>query len=58
MRLEGISAAYGNIQALRDVTLEVTEGQMVAIVGPNGAGKSTMFRSSPASCRRRAAGCV
>ena len=44
LRLEGVSAAYGNIQALCDVTLEVTEGQMVAIVGPNGAGKSTMFK--------------
>ena len=44
LRLEGISAAYGNIQALCDVSLEVAEGQMVAIVGPNGAGKSTMFK--------------
>ena len=44
LRLEGISAAYGNIQALCDVSLEITAGQMVAIVGPNGAGKSTMFK--------------
>src|SRR3982751_6728181 len=44
LRLEAVSAGYGNIQALRAVTLEVTEGQMVAIVGPNGAGKSTMFK--------------
>ncbi len=44
LRLEGISAAYGNIQALADVSLEVVAGQMVAIVGPNGAGKSTMFK--------------
>jgi branched-chain amino acid transport system ATP-binding protein len=44
LRLEGISAAYGNIQALSGVSLDVAEGQMVAIVGPNGAGKSTMFK--------------
>ena len=44
LRLEGISASYGNIQALCDVSVEVAAGQMVAIVGPNGAGKSTMFK--------------
>ena len=45
LRLEGVSAAYGNIQALRDVTLEVTEGQRWSrSLGPNGAGKSTMFK--------------
>jgi branched-chain amino acid transport system ATP-binding protein len=44
LRLEGVSAAYGNIQALCEVSLEIAEGQMVAIVGPNGAGKSTMFK--------------
>ena len=44
LRLEGVSAAYGNIQALCDVSLEVAKGQMIAIVGPNGAGKSTMFK--------------
>ncbi len=44
LRLEGISAAYGSIQALFDVCLHVSKGQMVAIIGPNGAGKSTMFK--------------
>jgi branched-chain amino acid transport system ATP-binding protein len=44
LRLEGISAGYGSITALSDVSLAVSAGQMVAIIGPNGAGKSTMFK--------------
>jgi branched-chain amino acid transport system ATP-binding protein len=44
LRLEGISAAYGAIRALHDVSVTVEEGQFVAIVGPNGAGKTTLFR--------------
>lgn len=44
LQLEGVTAAYGNIQALSGVSLEVAAGQMIAIVGPNGAGKSTMFK--------------
>ena len=44
LRLENVSAAYGAINALTDVSLNVDEGQFVAIVGPNGAGKTTLFR--------------
>jgi branched-chain amino acid transport system ATP-binding protein len=44
LRVEGVSAGYGSIRALSDVSLEVAEGSMVAIVGPNGAGKSTLFK--------------
>lgn len=44
MQLEGISASYGKITALRDVSLNVKKGAIIAIVGPNGAGKSTLFR--------------
>ena len=44
LQLDGITAGYGNITALHGVSLNVAEGQMVAIIGPNGAGKSTLFK--------------
>jgi branched-chain amino acid transport system ATP-binding protein len=45
LRLETVSAYYGQIQALRDVSLEVTEGEVVAVIGPNGAGKTTLINA-------------
>jgi len=41
LELEGVCAHYGRIQALRDVSLRVGEGEIVTIIGANGAGKST-----------------
>ncbi|MGN8080623.1 ABC transporter ATP-binding protein [Variovorax sp. 22077] len=41
LSLRGISAAYGRIQALCDVSVEVPEGKIVALLGSNGAGKTT-----------------
>jgi branched-chain amino acid transport system ATP-binding protein len=38
----GIRKAYGDFVALDDVTLSITEGELVSIVGPNGAGKTTL----------------
>ena len=43
--IENLSTYYGAIQALDRVTIEVKQGQFVAIVGPNGAGKTTLFDS-------------
>ena len=37
----GISVRYGAIAALRDVSLSVQEGELVALIGVNGAGKTT-----------------
>ncbi len=42
--LEGVSAGYGTQQALRDVSLDVREGDFVAVLGPNGAGKTTLCK--------------
>lgn len=41
LQLENVSASYGAIQALHDISLGVPEGQIVAVLGSNGAGKTT-----------------
>ena len=45
LELQSIESYYGNIQALKGVSLEVPDGSIVAILGANGAGKSTALRS-------------
>lgn len=44
LQLSGVSAGYGAVTALREVSLDVAEGEMVALLGANGAGKSTTLR--------------
>ncbi len=41
VKLEGLVAGYGKVRIVRDVDLEVGEGEVVALLGPNGAGKTT-----------------
>jgi branched-chain amino acid transport system ATP-binding protein len=45
LRVEGITVRYGNVPALRDVSLEVQEGELVTLIGANGAGKTTTLRA-------------
>jgi branched-chain amino acid transport system ATP-binding protein len=45
LRLENLSANYGAIKALHEVSLEVKEGEIVTLLGANGAGKTTTLRS-------------
>jgi branched-chain amino acid transport system ATP-binding protein len=57
LKLEGVRARYGAIVAVRDVSLEVGQGELVALIGANGAGKTTTL-STIAGVVRAAAGTV
>ena len=43
--MDGLTVAYGAVVAIRDVSLEVAPGGIVAALGPNGAGKTTLLRA-------------
>jgi len=45
LQAQGLTAGYGKMPILHDVSLEVRVGEMVSIIGPNGAGKSTALKS-------------
>jgi ABC-type Fe3+/spermidine/putrescine transport system ATPase subunit len=44
LRLEGISKRFGDVVAVRDVTLEVPRGELLTLLGPSGCGKTTTLR--------------
>jgi branched-chain amino acid transport system ATP-binding protein len=52
LELRDVDARYGNVQALRGVTLSLDEGEIVAILGANGAGKTTTLRAISGTVRR------
>lgn len=45
LELKNIKTYYGNIQALKDVSIKISEGEIITLIGANGAGKSTTLMS-------------
>jgi len=45
LEIRGLHVAYGSIQSVKGIDLDVREGEFVAILGPNGAGKSTLIKT-------------
>jgi len=45
LKIENLEVAYGNIKAIKGVSLEVNQGEIVTLIGSNGAGKSTTLRA-------------
>ncbi len=44
LSVNNISKSYGNVQALKDLSFDVNQGEIYGIIGPDGAGKTTLFR--------------
>ncbi|MEW6261893.1 MAG: ABC transporter ATP-binding protein [Thermodesulfobacteriota bacterium] len=54
LRIENLEVAYGKVQALWGVSLDLTEGEIVALVGANGAGKTTLLKTISGLMRAKA----
>jgi len=53
LAVDGLTVGYGSVLALRDVSLEVASGEIVAALGPNGAGKTTLLRTLAGALKPR-----
>lgn len=45
LRVEDLEVSYGRVKAVREISLEVGQGELVAVIGSNGAGKSSMLKA-------------
>ena len=45
LQMKDVSMRFGDVQALKKVSLDVSRGEFVALVGPNGSGKTTLLRA-------------
>ena len=44
IRVDNLSKSYGNVQALKNINLDIKSGELFGLIGPDGAGKTTLFR--------------
>ena len=55
--MKNIKKSFGSLEVLKDISLQVEEGEVLSIIGPSGSGKSTLLRCATeigrASCRER-----
>ena len=58
LRIEGVTTSYGAVKALDDVSFEVPQGSITAVLGANGAGKTTLLRTISGLVRPRAGSVV
>ncbi len=55
LKLSGVSASYGSVPAIGNVSIEIGDGEAVGLLGANGAGKSTSLRVISGLVRLRSA---
>jgi iron complex transport system ATP-binding protein len=58
LRLGSVTAGYGRVDAVREVTVEVGPGEVVGLIGPNGSGKTTLVRAASRTLRPRSGSVV